>query len=195
MIFRLSQPTGWVSSHLRRVAEWVLEIFLLPFLAPWIEYSLEVVTFLVRKKWRSRTVGTRYSRTPLFNHVRLIYYVLRIIPSASKELADRGNMKICGDLLSHRLLTLLTSDKRGGPLIKGSRDSVTADNYFAGGSFWFFWRFKRTRNSMLRLPIWKTTLIVKVYINLFPLRGRTFFVWKKVPKKHIGNRDSETLSF
>jgi hypothetical protein len=34
-------------------------------------------------------------------------------------------------------MSYLTSFKRDGPLIKGSRDSVTAANYFAVLIFWF----------------------------------------------------------
>jgi len=73
---------------------------------------------------------------------------------ASKELTDRGNRKICGDLLSYRyafkrwaVRSCLMCFKCDGPLIKGSRDSVTAVNYFAalpsealaqaGLNFWF----------------------------------------------------------
>jgi len=34
-------------------------------------------------------------------------------------------------------MSWLAHFRRGGPLIKGSRDSVTADNFFAALNFWF----------------------------------------------------------
>ena len=96
-------------------------------------------------------MASRWENPPGENHPSLPYkcsyglkFTVSLTSSALKKLANEGNRKICEDLLSYRFAfkrwavrNWLTGFKRSGPLIKGSRDSVTAPIY---SQPWFFHR-------------------------------------------------------